>query len=85
MAKPRVLVTGLSGLIGRALRKQIEERGRDVVRIDGALERLERQLRATRERAFELIRAERRPDRGLSRERSLEPGLEREHDLGIEL
>src|SRR6266851_10379143 len=26
MAKPRVLVTGMSGLIGRALRKQIEDR-----------------------------------------------------------
>ncbi len=72
---------------GRTLRAQIEARGRDVARIDRALEQLERQLRATRERALALASSERRPERGISRERAIGRSLERGRSLdrGLEL
>jgi len=72
---------------GRTLREQIEERKRDIARLDRELEQLERRLRATRERALELLRSEPQPERGLNRDRGLDRGLGRGRSLdrGIEL
>ena len=49
------------------------------------LDRLDRQLHESRRQALELARTQRRPERGLTRDRSLERRLEREHGRGIEL
>jgi conjugative relaxase-like TrwC/TraI family protein len=68
---------------GRALRDQIGERERTLTHLDSELERLDRQLRLTRERALELARARPRPERGLVRDRGL--GRERSLGHGIEL
>ena len=66
---------------GRTLRDQIRQRQETVAHLDQELERLDRQLRQTRERALGLARTHDGPARGLSRE----PTLEHEHELGIEL
>jgi conjugative relaxase-like TrwC/TraI family protein len=70
---------------GRALRDQLGEREQRVARLDRELERLERQLRTTRERALELVRSQPTPGRGLGRERDLERTPGRGLDRGIEL
>lgn len=70
---------------GRGLRERIDYREREVVFLDRELERLDEQQRLNHKRALELARAQPRPERGLTREPALEPGLEREHDLGMEL
>jgi conjugative relaxase-like TrwC/TraI family protein len=70
---------------GRALRDEIDERKQRVARLDRELERLDRQLRITRERALELVRSQPTPGRGLGRERDLERTPSRGLDRGIEL
>jgi conjugative relaxase-like TrwC/TraI family protein len=67
---------------GRALRDQIGERERTLIHLDRELERLDRQLRVTRERAVELAPARPRPERGLIREPTFDRGLGRERSLG---
>jgi conjugative relaxase-like TrwC/TraI family protein len=57
---------------GRALRDQLGECQGRLAHLDRELARVDKQLRATRERALELARTQPRPDRGLSRERALE-------------
>jgi conjugative relaxase-like TrwC/TraI family protein len=78
------------GMIGRArrggaLRDQIGEREERLVRFDRELERLDRQLRVTRERALELVRTQPRPERGLTRERGIGRAPERSLGRKIEL
>jgi conjugative relaxase-like TrwC/TraI family protein len=70
---------------GRALRDEIDERKQLVARLDRELERRDRQLRTTRERALELVRSQPTPERGLGRERNLERTPGRGLDRGIEL
>jgi conjugative relaxase-like TrwC/TraI family protein len=72
---------------GPTLRGRIEARKREVARLDKELERLEERRRLTRERALELASRERRPERGVSRERGIGRSHERERSLdrGIEL
>jgi hypothetical protein len=70
---------------GRAHRDEIDKREQLVVRLDRELERLERQLRTTRERALDLARTEPTPGRGLRRKRDLERAPGRSLDRGIEL
>jgi conjugative relaxase-like TrwC/TraI family protein len=67
---------------GRSLRDEISEREQTLTRLDDELDRLDRQLRMTRERALEFARKQPRPERGLTREHSLERGLGRERSLG---
>ncbi len=61
---------------GRALRNQIDEREERLARLDRDLERLDSAIRETRQRALELSRTARRPERGLTRERSIGRSLE---------
>jgi conjugative relaxase-like TrwC/TraI family protein len=68
---------------GRTLRNRIDERARTLTRLDRELERLDRQLHDSRRRALELVREQPRPERRLTRGRSLERGPER--SLGLEL
>ncbi len=67
---------------GPSLREQIGERERTLAHLDRALERLERELRMTRERALAIARAEPRSERGVTPRRTLERGLAREQSLG---
>jgi conjugative relaxase-like TrwC/TraI family protein len=81
---------GRLGLIGRArharrLRDEIGERRERLGGLDRELERLEREVRATRRRARELFRSQPRPERGLGRERELGLTPERSLSRGIEL
>jgi hypothetical protein len=73
---------GLVGrtLHGRTLRDELSQHDRKLVRLDRELERLDHQIRLTRERALELA-PRLRPERGLSRGRGIGRGLDR----GIEL
>ena len=68
---------------GRALRDQINQRQQRIAHLDRELERLDHQLRTTRQRAFALARAQ-RPERDLSRGRELERTPGRGLDRGIE-
>jgi conjugative relaxase-like TrwC/TraI family protein len=79
---------GQLGLLGRArharrLRDEIAERRERLAAHDRELERLEREVRATRERARD--RSQPRPERGLGRERELGRTPERSLSRGIEL
>jgi conjugative relaxase-like TrwC/TraI family protein len=67
---------------GRALRDQIGEHEQRLARLDRELDRLDQQLRVTRQRTFELARTQPRPERGLSREPTRERGVGRERGLG---
>jgi conjugative relaxase-like TrwC/TraI family protein len=69
----------------RRLRAAIGERREQLVGLDRELERLERELRGTRERSRELFRSQPRPERGLGRERELGRTPERSLSRGIEL
>jgi conjugative relaxase-like TrwC/TraI family protein len=78
------------GLLGRArhgrtLSDRADEQQRTVARLEQKLEQLGEQQRVKRERALELVRADRHPEQALARAPALEPSLERELDLGIEL
>jgi conjugative relaxase-like TrwC/TraI family protein len=70
---------------GRTLREQLADQRQTVARLDRERERLEHKRRLNRERALELARAQPRPERGLSREPTLERGLAHAHELGIDL
>jgi conjugative relaxase-like TrwC/TraI family protein len=70
---------------GRTLRDQIDESRERLAGLDRELERLERELHGTRERALELFRSQPRPERGLGRERELGRTPGRNLDRGIEL
>jgi conjugative relaxase-like TrwC/TraI family protein len=78
------------GVIGRArharrLRAGIGEHRERLAALDHALERLEQEVRGTRERARELYRDQPPPERGLGRERELGRTRERSLSRGIEL
>ena len=66
---------------GRTLREQITEREETLRRFDRELDRTERQLRETRQRALEIARTRPRLERGPTRERSLERSLEHQLEL----
>ena len=66
---------------GRTLREQITEREETLRRFDRELDRTERQLRESRQRALEIARTRPRLERGPTRERSLERSLEHELEL----
>jgi conjugative relaxase-like TrwC/TraI family protein len=68
---------------GRTLRDQIDERRERLAGVDRQLERLDKELRGTRER--ELYRSQPPPERGLGRERELGRTPERSLSRGIEL
>jgi hypothetical protein len=77
-------------LLGRArharrVRTEIGERREQLAGLDRELERLEREVRATRGRAHELFRSQPPPERGLGRERELGRTPERSLSRGIEL
>ncbi len=77
------------GLLGRArharrLRNQIGKRRERLAGLDHGLERLEQEVRATRERANELHRSQPQPERGLGREQELGRTPERGLSRGIE-
>jgi hypothetical protein len=77
------------GVLGRArhggaLRDEIAEREQRLARLDRELERLDHQIRKTREHALELVPSQPMPGRGLGRERDLER-TPRGLDRGIEL
>ncbi len=69
----------------RTLHDHIDAQKRDIARLDRELERLHERRRLHRERALELARTERRPERGLAREPSIDRAHEHEPELGIEL
>jgi conjugative relaxase-like TrwC/TraI family protein len=69
---------------GRTLRDQIDERRERLASVDRQLERLDKQLRRTRERARELYRNQPPPERSLGRERELGRIPERGLSRGIE-
>jgi conjugative relaxase-like TrwC/TraI family protein len=76
------------GVLGRArhgpaLRDQLADRQQRLARLEGELDRLDHQLRTTRERALALT--PRSPERGLDRERGLERTPGRNLERGIEL
>lgn len=78
------------GLLGRArharrIRDEIGKRRERLAALDHGLERLEQEVRATRERANELRRLQPQPERGLDRERELGRTPERSLSRGIEL
>jgi hypothetical protein len=60
---------------GRALRDRIDHGSETLARLDRELEHLETTLRSTRRRAFELTRSMPRPQRDLTRGRSVERGF----------
>jgi conjugative relaxase-like TrwC/TraI family protein len=70
---------------GRALRDQFADREQQVSRLERELERLDRQIRTTRERALDLARTQPPPGRGLDHERGLERTPGRSLERGIEL
>jgi hypothetical protein len=70
---------------GRALRDQIDERRERLAGVERELERLDKELRGTRERARELYQSQPPPERGLGRERELGRTPERSLSRGIEL
>jgi hypothetical protein len=59
---------------GRALRDRIEQGNQTVAGLDRELEQLDTQLRATRTRAYQLARTQRRRQREVPRGRSIERG-----------
>jgi conjugative relaxase-like TrwC/TraI family protein len=78
---------GLAGRArhGRTLRHRIDKSGERLAVLDRELERLEQEVRGTRERALGLFRSQPPPERGLSRERELGCTPERSLSRGIEL
>ena len=68
---------------GRTLREQISEREEALTHFDRELDRTERQLHESRQRALEIARTRTRLERGPTRERSLERSIERERGLEL--
>jgi hypothetical protein len=68
---------------GRALRDRIEQGHETLARLDRELEQLDAKLRATRKRSLELVHSQPRPQRNLTRGRSIQRG--RGRGRGLEL